>query len=104
VSVLTDERTMRTVRLFDMDVVDDEGVTHRYLLKARSLRDAKRQAREWMTHVEWSATLVEVRPMVDQRSETRVRRLLVVAGITFAVSGIALTTMMVIGLSLQGAI
>jgi hypothetical protein len=84
-----------------MAVVDAEGVTHQYVLKARSLRHAKRQARAWMRRTEWSTTLVWVRPASQQGSA---RRLLAVAGVTFVVAGLTITAAMIVGLSLEGAL
>jgi hypothetical protein len=84
-----------------MVVMDAEGVTHPYFLKARSLRHAKRQAREWVARTEWAKTVVWVKPAVDGSSP---RGLLAVAGLTFVVSGIAITAAMIIGLSLEGAL
>jgi hypothetical protein len=83
-----------------MAVTDAEGVTHQYVLKARSLRYAKRQAREWVKRAEWTATLAWVRPAGHQGSA---RRLLAVAGATFVVSGLAISAAMIVGLSLEGA-
>jgi hypothetical protein len=84
-----------------MAVTDAEGGMHQYFLKAKSLRHAKRQAREWVAGTTWSATLVWVRPEADQGSA---RRLLAVAGVTFAVSGLTIAAAMIIGLSLEGAL
>ena len=84
-----------------MAVMDAEGVTHKYFLKARSLRDAKRLARAWVTRTKWSATLVSVRQAGHQGSA---RRLLAVAGVTFVVGGLTTTAAMIVGLSLEGAL
>jgi hypothetical protein len=84
-----------------MGVMDADGVTHEYVLKARSLGHAKRQAREWVRRQEWSAGLGWVRP-ADQQGNAR--RLLAVAGATFVVSGLVITAAMIVGLSLEGAL
>jgi hypothetical protein len=80
-----------------MAVENAEGVTHTYFFKATSLRHAKRHAREWVSRTEWSATLVEVAPADGRGWESRRRRRLVaVAGVTFAVSGLTLTAVMIL--------
>ena len=84
-----------------MAVMDAEGVTHQYILKARSLRHANRLAREWVTRTKWSATLVSVRPEIQQGGA---RRLLAVAGATFVVGGLTITAAMIVVLSLEGAV
>jgi hypothetical protein len=84
-----------------MAVMDAEGVTRQYALKARSLRHAKRQAREWVKRTEWSAALVWVRP---EGQQGEARRLLAVAGVTFVVSGLTITAAMIVGLSVEGAL
>ena len=80
--------------------VDAESVTHRYAFMARSRRRAERQAREMGTH--WRYTLVGVE--LDRRGEARRRPLLVLAGYTLAVAGIAITAMTAFALSLGGAL
>jgi len=82
-----------------MTVADADGGTHTYGIKARSLRDARRYAREWMVGVEWCTGIVSVRP----EFEGSARRLLVIAGVTFAVATPAVAAAMVIGLRLEGA-
>ena len=79
---------------------DAGGVDHRYLLKARSLRRAKREARNWLERTEWDATLIDV-TRVDQSA---VRRLVAVAGVTFVVSSVVTIAAMIFGLSLEGAL
>jgi len=81
-----------------MTVLAANGVTHRSYVKAKSLRHARRDAREWVARTAWCASLVDVSP-VDKSS-----RLLVVAATTFVVSGIVITAAMVIGLSVEGAL
>jgi hypothetical protein len=85
-------------------VADTEGLTSRYVFTARSRRGAKREAREWAARTDWGATLVEINPVVDQGLGARGHRLLVVAGYTLVVSGTTITAMMIIGLSLEGAL
>jgi hypothetical protein len=89
-------------RPFIVVVTDARGVTHDYVLKARNAKHAEREARECMAQSEWATTLVGITPIVDYTGPARLRRLLAVA--TFAVSGIAITLMMFVGLSLEGAI
>jgi hypothetical protein len=86
--------------------MDAEGATYDFIFMAKSRRHATRQARAWMTRLEWVATLVEITPMlkVDQRGAVRGRRLLAVAGVTFAVSGITIAGTMILALSLEGAL
>ena len=84
-----------------MAVMDAEGVTHQYFLKARSLRHAKRQAREWVVRTEWNPTLSWVKPEGDSRG---LPGLLAIAGLTFVVSGIAIVAAMIIGLNLENAL
>ena len=80
--------------------IDPEGVTRQYAFMARSRRCAEHEARELAAR--WSYTLTGVK--LDRRVEAKRRRLLVVAGFTFAVSGFTITAMMMIGLSLEGAL
>jgi hypothetical protein len=50
------------------------------------------------------ATFVGIEPAEEPRlGARRSRRLLAVAGVTFAVSGLTVTTMVIIGLGLEGA-
>ena len=83
-----------------MAVRDADGVDYRYLVKARSLRRAKRQARNWLERNEWDATLIDV-SRVDQNAG---RRLVTVAGVTFVVSSLVITAAMIVGLRLEGAL
>lgn len=110
----------RRLRPFIVAVTDAEGVRHEYVFKAKSRRHATHRARAWVRRLEWDATLVEVTPMVNidreyalkaksrrhatRRSGARGRRLLAVAGVTFAVSGITIAATMILALSLEGAL
>lgn len=80
--------------------VDAESVTRKYAFMARSRRRAERQARELAT--QWRYTLIWVE--LDRRGKASRRPLLVLAGFTFAVAGIAITAMTVFALSLGGAL
>jgi hypothetical protein len=91
------------VRPFIVVVVDAEGATHDYVFKARSGRQAKRDAREWVERSAWATALLSVTAMVD-RTRARRRRLLAFGTLTFVVAGTTITSMMFIGLSLQGLI
>jgi hypothetical protein len=91
---------MRRDRFFVMSVADAEGGTHEYLLKARSQRHAERQAHDWVSQTPWCTTPAAVRPVGDQGIA---RRLLVVGGVTLAVSAPTIAAAVVIGLSLEGA-
>jgi hypothetical protein len=91
---------MMREKVFVMAVVDPEGVTHSYILEAKSLRHAKRQAREWVRRAEWP-TLVSV-GRADQQGSAR--RLLAIAGVTFVVGGLTISAAMIVGLSLEGAL
>ena len=96
-SVLSDDRWVRKkkTRFFVMAVTDAEGDIHEYFLKARSLRHAKCQAREWMVRAEWAKTLLWVKPEATKRG------LLAVAALAFVVAGISITAAMILGLSLE---
>jgi len=85
-------------------VADTEGRTSRYVFTARSRRGARREARAWATRTEWGATLVAIKPVVDPGLAAKGHRLLVVAGFTLVVSGTTITAMMIVGLSLEGAL
>jgi hypothetical protein len=96
----------RTLRPFVVAVMDAEGVTHDYVFMARSRRHATRQAREWLPRSESATALAGIPPLVeiDDRSGTRGRRLLAVAGVTFAVSGVTITATMILALKLEGTL
>lgn len=94
--------TMR-MKPFIAVIADAEGGTHEYLFQATTRRRVKRDVREWVKRTDWGATIVAIEPAVEHRREARGRRLLRVTG-TFAVSGITITTMMIVGLSLKGAL
>ena len=84
-------------------VADAEGAISTYRFDARTRRGAKRQAREWVARTDWAATFIGIERPVQHRSGTKGRRLLAIGGITFAAAGIAISTLMIIGLSLEGA-
>jgi hypothetical protein len=92
------------VRPFMVVVMDAQGVTHDYVFKARRRRHAEREARECVAQSEWATTLVGITPIVDDNTRARRRRLLALGAFTLAFSGITITSMMIIGLSLEGAI
>jgi hypothetical protein len=85
-------------------VMDAEGVANRYVFAARSRRSAEDQARRWVRNWGLGETLVGIEPAVDQKKGARRRRLLAVASVSFAVSGITIIAMMIVGLRLEGAI
>lgn len=95
---------MRRFKRYIGAVMDAEGVTYHYVFTARSRRRAKREAREWVTQTEWGATLVGITPVVEQGLGAQGLRLLVVTGFTLVVSGTTIAAMMIIGLSLEGAL
>lgn len=88
----------RANRAFIKTVTAADGTKHTYCVKAKSLRHARRDAREWVAQAEWCAELVDVSPLEESS------RLLAVAATTFVVSGIAITVAMVIGWSVEGAL
>ena len=90
------------IRPYMAVVMDTEGVTHDYVFKTRSRRHAELEARECVAQSGCATTLVGITPLVGYTSRPRRRRLLAVAA--FAISGISITSMMFIGLSLGGAI
>jgi hypothetical protein len=91
-------------RAYIAKVADPEGATHEYRFDARTRRGARRQAREWVACTDWDATLVGIEREVNPRWGARHRRLLAVAGVTFVASGIAISAIMIIGLSLEGGL
>jgi hypothetical protein len=90
------------IRPYMAVVMDAKGVTHDYVFKARSRRHAEREARECVAQSGCATTLVGLTPIVEYTRRARRRRLLAVAA--FAISGISITSMMFMGLSLGGAI
>ena len=95
--------TMR-LKPFIALIADAEGETYEYRFEATTRRRVKRDVREWCERTDWGATIVAVKPAVVHREEARGHRLVRVAGITFVVSGIAITIAMAIGLRLEGAL
>ena len=89
---------------FIVEVMDAEGATYKYVFKARSRRHVKREAREWVARSEWATTLIGIKPEAHYTSPATSRSLLAVAGVTLAVAGVTIFAMMIIGLSLEGAI
>jgi hypothetical protein len=94
---------VRPFKAYRVVVADDEGITHEYVFTARSRRGVKQDARDWVAATDWAATLVRI-TLIDGGFEAKAFRLLAVAGVTLVVSGTLITTMMVIGLSLEGAL
>ena len=90
----------RPLKPYIAAVRDGEGFTHEYVCMARNRRHAAEDARESVK--QWGATLVGIRPAIDRRSERR--RLLVLAGATLTIGAITISAMMIIGLSLEGAL
>ena len=83
-----------------MTVNDAEGVSHQYLLPARSLRRAKREARDWVAHAEWDATLVGVRPA----KQTAFRTSLALASLGVVACAVTITAAIIFALSLGGVL
>ena len=104
-SALTDTRWVRRragrFKSYVAVVVDAEGVTYEYVSIAKNRRHAEREVRESARR--WGATLVGINPVVGRKWGVG-RRELVVAGVTFGVSGVTITAMMIIGLTLEGAL
>ena len=95
---------MMKVKPFIAVIADADGQTHEYLFEATTRRRVRRDVREWCKRTEWETTIVAIEPAAVHRSEARDHRLLRLAGITFAVSGITITIAMIVGLSLEGAL
>jgi len=93
--------SVRPLNRYTVIFADPKGATYEYTFSARSRRRVKADAREWATQTEWDATLVRVNLVVE---DTVRRRLLVVAGVTFATAATMIAAMMIIGLSLEGAL
>jgi hypothetical protein len=84
-------------------VADAEGAISTYRFDARTRRGAERQARQWVTRTDWPATFIRIERPVQHPRATRGRRLLAIGGIRFVTAGFAISTLMIIGLSLEGA-
>jgi len=82
-------------------VVDAEGVSYQYLSTADSRKHAENEARESLEQS--GATLVSITPVGDGPVKTS-RRLVRVVAITVAASGVTIGTIMIIGLSAEGAL
>lgn len=95
--------TMR-VKPFIVCIADAEGATATYVFRARTRRRAERDVREWCKRTDWGATIVAIESARFPGSGMRGHRLLRVASITFAVSGITIATTMIVGLTLEGAL
>jgi hypothetical protein len=83
-------------------VADPNGAVSVYRFDARTRRGARRQAREWVARRDCAATFVGIEP--DWTRRARNRRLLAFAGVTFVVASITITGLMIIGLTLEGAL
>ena len=83
-----------------MRVRDADGVSHEYLLDATRLRRAKREARDWVGHAKWDATLVGVRPAQGSNRRPSVAR----ASLAFVVCGVPIMAAIIIGLSRGGVL
>lgn len=95
------------LRPFTAELVDAEGVTYDYAVEARTRRGAERKMRRWVAEEEeWGSnwTLKGFKVSTGNRRIERARRLLVVAGVTFGVAGPTIAAVMLIGLSLEGAL
>ena len=85
-------------------IKDAEGLTAEYVFKATTRRRVERDVGEWCKRTDWGATIVAIQPAVMSGRRARGHRLVRVAGITFAVSGITIAATMIIGLTLEGAL
>jgi hypothetical protein len=94
---------MKAIKAFRVAVMDAEGAVYEYVITARSRRDAMRQAREWVARSDWATAVVGVPPIYDRNRATG-RRLVVVAGVTLAAAGSTIAAMMILALSLEGAL
>lgn len=90
----------RRVKRYAVSVMDAEGVTHDYFVSGTSRRRAEAEAKRYWEDF-WGASVVECK---SARQRASGRRLLAVAGTTFAVAGVTITATMAIALSLQGAV
>ena len=86
----------RRVKQYVVSVMDAQGVTHEYFYWHTSRRRVKAEAAR-----NWEDGFVKCR---QARQRASGRRLLTVAGTTFAVGGVTIAAAMAIALSLQGAI
>lgn len=73
-------------------VEDTDGVTYRYVTFGRDRREAEKDARESAGRS--GATLVGIKPVMDQRQAARRRQRL--AAITIAVTAIMVTTTVIV--------
>jgi hypothetical protein len=89
---------MRDEKPFIALIKDAEGMTGEYIFKATTRRRVRRDVREWCKRTDWGATIVAIEPAAVSGGITRGHRLLRVAGITVAVSGVTIATMMIAGL------
>jgi hypothetical protein len=90
----------RRVKRYIVSIRDANGATHEFLVSQTSRRRAKASAKDYFEHY-WDASLVGCRPELERTSG---RRLLVVAGTTFAIAGATMAAVMVFALSLEGAV
>ena len=96
------EVTMR-MKTYLIAYRDPERNEYEYVLRARSRRRARADAKRWVGvgRIDWNATLVSVTPYPPPG---RTRRLVSVAGITFVAAGTTILAATIIALSLQGAV
>ena len=82
---------------------DPERNEYEYVLRARSRRRARADAKRWVGvgRIDWNAALVSVTPYPPPG---RARRLVSVAGITFVAAGTTIFAATIVALSLQGAV
>lgn len=85
-------------------IADAEGDTHEYLFEGTTRRGVRRDVREWVERTDWAVGIVAIERAVAHGQKPRGRRLVRVASVTFAVSGITIAATMIIGLSLEGAL
>jgi hypothetical protein len=106
-SVPTDQAIeMRARRLnsYIAVVLDANGRTSEFYCSSYSRRRTKVEEEMRESAAEWGATLLELRPTPDASSGWSRRRLLVIAGSTFVLSGAAIAATMAITLALEGAL
>jgi len=79
-------------------VVDAEGKRYEYVSFARNRRTAKKEVRA--SAGDWGATLVAIEPVLTRKRSQR--RELFLAGITFCLSALVISAMMLLGLAVEG--
>ena len=101
--VSTDGEVTMRMKTYLVAYRDPERNEYEYVLRARSRRRARADAKRWVGvgRIDWNATLVSVTRLPPPG---RTRRLLSVAGITFVAAGTTILAATIVALSLQGAV